>query len=254
MNFFEIILLIIGILIFVVSFRIPTVKEEELEETKELAKVEIKEVVKGEMKNVHEQVEGVVDETITYAVEKTERFMDRITNEKMNAVQEYSDTVLEQIKKNHEEVVFLYDMLNGKQENLKTMVAEVSELQKKTERLSMEIPKTEETQKEQSVSKEAELQTATKPQRTNDVAKVAPQIEEAPEVDFNRQTTDVASGLEKSETPEWEINFTGEAGQQNNNERILELHKAGKSNIAIAKELDLGVGEVKLVIGLYEGV
>ena len=41
---------------------------------------------------------------------------------------------------------------------------------------------------------------------------------------------------------------------RNSNERILELHKAGKSNMAIAKELGLGLGEVKLVIDLIEGV
>ena len=41
---------------------------------------------------------------------------------------------------------------------------------------------------------------------------------------------------------------------QNNNERILELHNAGKSNMAIAKELGLGIGEVKLVIDLFEGI
>lgn len=40
----------------------------------------------------------------------------------------------------------------------------------------------------------------------------------------------------------------------NSNERILELHKAGKSNMAIAKELGLGLGEVKLVIDLFEGI
>ena len=43
-------------------------------------------------------------------------------------------------------------------------------------------------------------------------------------------------------------------GGRNSNERILELHKAGKSNMAIAKELGLGIGEVKLVIDLFEGI
>ena len=38
----------------------------------------------------------------------------------------------------------------------------------------------------------------------------------------------------------------------NNNDRILSLHKEGKSNMAIAKELDLGVGEVKLVLDLFK--
>ena len=42
--------------------------------------------------------------------------------------------------------------------------------------------------------------------------------------------------------------------KRNSNERILELHKAGKSNMTIAKELGLGIGEVKLVIDLFEGL
>mgnify|MGYP003504765511 FL=1 len=43
-------------------------------------------------------------------------------------------------------------------------------------------------------------------------------------------------------------------GGRNSNERILQLHNAGKSNVAIAKELGLGIGEVKLVIDLFEGM
>lgn len=52
-----------------------------------------------------------------------------------------------------------------------------------------------------------------------------------------------------------DIHFAqGKDNGRNSNERILELHKAGKSNMAIAKELGLGLGEVKLVIDLFEGM
>ena len=34
------------------------------------------------------------------------------------------------------------------------------------------------------------------------------------------------------------------------NKQIIEMHKAGKSNMVIARELGLGIGEVKLVIDL----
>ena len=37
----------------------------------------------------------------------------------------------------------------------------------------------------------------------------------------------------------------------NHNARILELHKAGYSDVEIAKELGLGTGEVRLVLGLF---
>ena len=39
----------------------------------------------------------------------------------------------------------------------------------------------------------------------------------------------------------------------NHNDEILERHQAGMSDVEIAKELGLGLGEVKLVIGLYKG-
>ena len=48
--------------------------------------------------------------------------LERVTNEKIMAVNEYSDTVLEEINKNHKEVLFLYDMLNDKHDNLKNTV------------------------------------------------------------------------------------------------------------------------------------
>ena len=39
----------------------------------------------------------------------------------------------------------------------------------------------------------------------------------------------------------------------NNNEKILEMSRAGKSNMEIAKTLGIGTGEVKLVVDLFKG-
>ena len=41
--------------------------------------------------------------------------------------------------------------------------------------------------------------------------------------------------------------------QINHNDRILMLHQQGFSDVEIARELGLGLGEVKLVIGLFKG-
>ena len=46
---------------------------------------------------------------------------------------------------------------------------------------------------------------------------------------------------------------SGDLDESNHNAAILALHKKGKSAIDIARELALGLGEVQLVIGLYEG-
>ena len=44
-----------------------------------------------------------------------------------------------------------------------------------------------------------------------------------------------------------------EPAVENNNDKILRMYKEGMSNVDIAKELGLGVGEVKLVINLFKG-
>lgn len=226
MGLLEILLFVVGILIVVMSFRIPASGEKEFEETRELAEEEIKELVNRELENVREQVEGTVDETITYAVEKTERFMDRMTNEKMMAINEYSDTVLEEIQKNHKETMFLYDMLNSKHENVKSTAAEVNQAVKAAREVKEEVR--EEVKEAEEKTKDREKETEEKPRE--------PVEEKAP-----REETEIAFDI-------------ANLGAENSNEEILKLHKEGKSNVTIAKELGLGVGEVKLVIDLFEGM
>ena len=118
MGIFEMILLAAGAVVFIVSFCIP-VKEEKLkEETKNLAAQEVKSLVAEELENVKGRLEELSEEEMKEQIEKSERSMERISNEKIMAVNEYSDTVLEEIHKNHEELVFLYDMMKNKKAGL----------------------------------------------------------------------------------------------------------------------------------------
>lgn len=126
MDIMEIVLLAAGGVVFILSFLIPMKKEESSEETRGLAKEEIKALVSEELEAVRGHVDDVVEEAVTYSIEKTERSLERLSNEKIMAVNEYSDTVLAEIHKNHEEVMFLYDMLNDKHTNLKNTVSEVN--------------------------------------------------------------------------------------------------------------------------------
>lgn len=213
MGTMEIILLIAGGIIFVLSFFIPTGKGADAG-TKEIVKEEVKIVVAQEMDEVKERIEDIVDETVDYAVEKTERSLERVSNEKIMAVNEYSDTVLEDINKNHQEVMFLYDMLNDKHENIKSTVSKIEQTVKEAEAAGGQLSV-------QGMSAEE-----------NEEADMA---EEIPE-----------------ESQKEDISFIdGSSEKENQNERILELYNAGKSNVEIAKELGLGVGEVKLVIDLF---
>ena len=236
----EVVLLVIGIIAFVASFVIPERKRALKEEDRSLGEAQIKELVEKQMQDAKERVSDMVDETITYAVEKTERSMERLSNEKIMAMNEYSDTVLETIHKSHEEAVFLYDMLSNKQENLQETVNQ-AELQAKKAKAGSE---------KQGAAKVGKEKPAVK--RGTGKRKTAKTESDVP---GSERPESVQEKPDDKKTPEIALSFAqaGDGGR-NNNEAILALHREGKSNMAIARELGLGIGEVKLVIDLYKGM
>lgn len=219
MGILEVILLIAGIVIFIGSFLLPAGGSDAGGIDTDAAKQEIHGLIEEEMKTVRAQVQDKVEETSEDVVEKAERSLERLTNEKIMAVNEYSDTVLQEIHKNHEEAMFLYDMLNNKHANIKDTVSKMDKAVKAAEDKVKAIDDTPTVKTEE-------------PEKVNPAAEPA-------------KTEEAASP---------EIGFMGETAEegQNNNEKILEMHRQGKSTVAIAKELGLGVGEVKLVIDLYK--
>lgn len=227
MGILEIVLLIAGIIIFTGSFFLPLGGEKNTGIDKKAAKEEIHGLVEEEMNTVRSKMQGKMEETSEDAIEKAERSLERLTNEKIMAVNEYSDTVLQEIHKNHEEVMFLYDMLNSKHANIKDTVSKMDKAVKAAENKTVE-------------NKTAENKAA--------ADKTAGTMAEEKTAD----TSQTESLIQPENSPE--IGFMGETMQegQNNNEKILEMHRQGKSTVAIAKELGLGVGEVKLVIDLYK--
>lgn len=132
MNWLEVALLIFGVGAFAGSFLIRGKSEEE-DEGQQIDVELIRSVIEKEMGDAKERVAEVVDETLEYAVEKTERASERISNEKIMAISEYSETVLADINKSHQEVMFLYDMLNDKHNNLKETVKHVDKTAKEAE-------------------------------------------------------------------------------------------------------------------------
>lgn len=219
MGILEIVLLIAGVIIFTGSFFLPLGGEKNTGIDQKAAKEEIHGLVEEEMNNVRSKMQDKMGETSEDAIEKAERALERLTNEKIMAVNEYSDTVLQEIHKNHEEAMFLYDMLNNKHANIKDTVSKVDKAVKAAEDKVKAIDDTPAV-------------------KTEETEKVIP--------------ADEPAKTEEAVSPE--IGFMGETAEegQNNNEKILEMHRQGKSTVAIARELGLGVGEVKLVIDLYK--
>ena len=331
MTTLEILLLILGAVIFIASFIVPESKSELDAADKQLTQEKLQELLQEEMKNVRSQVADAVDETVHYSMEKTERGLERLTNEKMTAVSEYAQTVLEDIHKNHEEVMFLYDMLNNKHENLKETATEVSMAVKEASVKVSELdaaraaepeidpdqpiepvmedartgePIVEETfepislsgieklkrredslhemdKAAESVVKKAIAQSPVIPKekkpapaeekdekpaepavKTGEKPVAKPAAEPAKKEKPAKQAESKPKKTAKAKT-EVKPQQTQKSGDialslqpitdnSNKNERVLALHKQGKSNVAIAKELGLGVGEVKLIIDLFK--
>ena len=127
MGLTEIVLIIVGGAFLILSYVLPLGKQESAEaQAPKIDEKQIRDLVEKEIHNAKNHINDMVDETLTYSMEKTERAMERLTNEKIMAVSEYSEQVLEAINKNHQEVIFLYDMLNDKHENLVNTVSEAA--------------------------------------------------------------------------------------------------------------------------------
>ncbi|MBP3421031.1 MAG: hypothetical protein J6K37_02025 [Lachnospiraceae bacterium] len=227
----EIVLLILGVVVFVASFIIPESKKDIEEQSLELGEEKVKEIIDVQMKEAKTQLQDVVDETLSYAVEKSERSLERVSNEKITAVSEFSETVLGDIHKSHQEVMFLYDMLHDKQKNLFETAKEVDKTSAKAKETKNELETAAKLIQEELIP-----ETVVK-EKTFEALPI-----ETVRAEESRVVEPMA--VVEEETVEDE--------SANNNELILKMHKQGKSNVAIAKELGLGVGEVNLVIDLFE--
>lgn len=283
----SIVLLILGMIFFGISFFIPDGKKEKVKLS--LDEKTIKDMVNKEVDANKSRIDEMVDETVSYSVEKAERQLEKISNEKIMAVDEYSETVLKKIDTNHQEAVFLYDMLNKKGDELKNTDAV---LQEKTEELKEKDRKLE--VKEEVLKARTEDLLQTKEMLAESVFSEEPAKVEGEKNDKEADSLFMPFVLDRVETSDTKASqpkktrtvkkpITGQKGKvimpviqtkttgekqdnqtnvelhfdrdneskKNSNEQIRKMHEEGKSNMAIAKELGLGVGEVKLVIDLY---
>lgn len=212
----EISLIIIGLIFIVVSFFLQEkLSQKDIDQITSLSDRELKIIVEKQLKNADSKVEDAVDEKLEEIMAASERVMERTSNEKIMAISEYSDTVLESMNKTHNEIMFLYSMLNDKHKELTDLAGELSSLPNTLKSVTPEVQKRyEET-----------------------VSYVESQVEKA-------------EPMQKEELLEAAVTMTD--SERNHNDDILFLHSAGKSDVDIAKELGLGLGEVKLVIGLFK--
>lgn len=216
------------------------------------------------------------DETTNYVEDK----LAHISNEKIMAVSEYSDQILENIEKNHKEVVFLYDMLNEKENEMKDFVQEIDKSKVVLEEIAHKELEKQKMIQHKRIQKELEEQKRKKEEKerqkddlmmsgyiSNKTAEnteleekeiITPLAQE--EVKEEKSVLERMEGVVEEAPSEKKIKESEPAKQvelpiveENNNQVILDLYNEGKTIMEIAKLLGKGQGEVKLVIDLFQG-
>ena len=131
------------------------------------------------------------------------------------------------MNKTHNEVLFLYSMLNDKH-------TELTELASHLQHFSDEVKNTE-------------------TEALENLSAVASELEQKATVIPKTEENITEQAVVEQTVPKQELHEEEEMDDANHNEKILMLCRQGMSDVEIARTLGLGLGEVRLVIGLYKG-
>lgn len=234
----EIVFVIIGIALIVISCFLT--REETATDSVEFSE----EVLEIQKKKVEEMVQQVLEEKTEDAVVKADDYLSKISNEKIMAVNDFTDQILEKINGNHKEVVFLYDMLNQKEDEIKQIVRqfesekqEIRETVNDVARLSKQL---------NAKMKKADSATTTPKKAPGTEKKTETKKKEA----ASKSTADAVTVASENKS-NGQMEFSDMLNQDSQRDEILRLYKQGKSILEISKSLGMGQGEVKLIIGLY---
>lgn len=137
----EIVLIVIGIICIVASF-IFDMTGNDKDEVGEIVSSELNEAQK---QKIREQINGIIEEELEGISERTEASLDKISNTKILEMNEYAENVLGEINRNHNETVFLYDMLNEKAKEIKTTVKDVNITKRQVEKIQAEVKAADDT-------------------------------------------------------------------------------------------------------------
>ena len=219
----EIFLISVGLIIviatYVISNKFELGDNQITEEIDDKVKLLARELAKDE-------VERELAENIDYKLEEFEIAIDKIVNEKMMAMGEYSDNIMSNIEKNHEEVMFLYNMLNEKEAVLKDTIRDIETIKQSVKKMAV---------MEDAM---AEAKVSVAKSRTEEKNKEQKQKEEKTHITREERNKKI-------------INEPMLNGKINKNQEILKLSSEGMTNMEIAKQLGIGIGEVRLVIDLF---
>lgn len=189
--------------------------------------------IEGLVSEAQHRFTETLNDLIADKISEMEDTLDEKTNHKMIALDEMYEGMLSKMDHNHKEVLFLYDMLKQKGEEIKTLSSQIEGMRKALAEEEKKLVLTYQLiHKKMNLLKDSGI----------DKEKSSALKKQAEE----RYASDEK---EDSRSERMEEEFERESGYHHS-ERIIALHKEGRSILDISKELGIGQGEVRLILGL----
>ncbi len=282
MTGYEIIILIAGLIFLVASFFFGGKgAAAAVDVNAEIRK--IKEAAVLHENEVRDRVKSLVENECDTAVADAQDKLSRVSNDKIIAMDEYASQVLEKIENNNQAVVFLYDMLQKKDDEMKSTMNKMEQTRRENKELfdrleelkqakarvsSRNAAKQGARSAESVAGAKAEETSAAKPTRPKPatgrqtaamlnekqtvIRNEIPQgVRELEHTQAGGLTEAVALSQEVEQGTETEGSGLAGGQEENRQELVLAMYRKHKSVKEISKRLSMGQGEVKLIINLY---
>lgn len=259
----EIIMILIGLGAVIASFRLSNDNKENDGVKAEIDSEQIDEKIREAVKKTEEEILNKADEKFS-----------QISNDKIMGFNEYSNEIFDKIEKNHEETVFLYNMLTEKEKEIQNLVHSVDttnadlrdETAKAYQKVKKQLSDVDSALKQMEVEsvkddtmkflKAEEITTLSENGKENvfendEVSKSEKNtVLDEEEAKAIAEITNEAYISHTQDDNIFEENNKSE-NKLNSNSEIIALYKKGRNVLEISKMLSIGQGEVKLVIDLY---
>lgn len=279
MSVYEVLILLAGLIFFVASFFFGGKKSagEEVDTDAEIRK--IKEAAVLHEGEIRERLNALLSQECGTAIDDVKEKLSKISNDKIMAVDEYAGQVLARIENNNQSVVFLYDMLQKKEDEMKSTMNKMEQTRRENRELFDRLEELKQA-KARVASRNAAKQAGAKQKVGNEVLKQTKsgqaekdaalangenlaghetqeaegtaheavadlshtQAEALTKIPHSMPGEDLEQEQEKEE---------GATAQPDRQEQVLALYRENISVKDISKKLAMGQGEVKLIIDLY---
>ena len=279
MSVYEVLILLAGLIFFVASFFFGGKKSagEEVDTDAEIRK--IKEAAVLHEGEIRERLNALLSQECGTAIDDVKEKLSEISNDKIMTVDEYAGQVLARIENNNQSVVFLYDMLQKKEDEMKSTMNKMEQTRRENRELFDRLEELKQA-KARVASRNAAKQAGAKQKAGNEVLKqtksgqaekdaalangenlVGHETQEA-EGTAHEAVSDLshtqAEALTKiphsmpgEDLEQEQEKEEGASAQPDRQEQVLALYRENISVKDISKKLAMGQGEVKLIIDLY---